>query len=90
MSGAEKQEWIKKSRMKFLLRLMLKVAAWFVGLSLFLVLLFKWIPVPVTNLMLIRTVQQITSGQKIILKPFLVPKKKIFPPNQLSSVCHRK
>jgi monofunctional biosynthetic peptidoglycan transglycosylase len=82
-----KLEWIRKNGTGFLLRLMLKITIWFVGLSLFFVLLFKWVPVPVTPLMLIRSVQQISSGQKVILKHDWVPMRKISPHLQLAAVC---
>jgi hypothetical protein len=39
------------------------------------------------RLMLIRTVQQITAGQKVILKHDWVPMKKISPHMQLAAVC---
>lgn len=78
---------IKRNWLRFLSRLILKISLWFVGLSLFLVLIFKWVPVPVTHLMLIRSVQQITSGQKVILKHDWVSMKKISPHMQLAAVC---
>lgn len=87
MSSADKLEWIKKNGLRFLKRLILKIAVWFVGISLFSVIVFKWVPVPVTPLILIRTVQQITSGQKVILKHDWVPMKKISPHMQLAAVC---
>lgn len=80
-------EWIKTKGLRHFLRLLLKIFAWFVGLSLLLVIAFKWIPVPVTPLMLIRTTQQLTSGQKMILKHDWVPLKKISPHIQLAAVC---
>ena len=46
-------------------RFLLKTAAWFIGLTVLLVLFFKWFPVPVTPLMVIRTVQQATRGKEI-------------------------
>jgi monofunctional glycosyltransferase len=87
MSNTEKLEWIKKNGLKYFLRLILKISVWFMGLSLFFVILFKWVPVPVTPLMLIRTTQQITAGQKVILKHDWVPMKKISPHLQLAAVC---
>lgn len=87
MSYLVKMEWIKKNGLKFLLRLILKISVWFVGLSLFSVVLFKWVPVPVTPLMLIRNVQQITSGQKLKLKHDWVSMKNISPHLQLAAVC---
>ena len=87
MGNTEKLEWLKKNGLKYVLRLFLKIATWFIGLSLFFVVFFKWVPVPVTPLMLIRTAQQITSGQKVILKHDWVPMKKISPHMQLAAVC---
>jgi monofunctional biosynthetic peptidoglycan transglycosylase len=87
MNDIEKLKGTKKSWLKFVLRLFLKISVWFVGLSLFLVLLFKWVPVPVTHLMLIRSAQQLTSGKKIILKHDWVSRKNISPYMQLAAVC---
>jgi len=87
MSNTEKLEWLKENGFKYILRLILKITIWFVGLSLFFVALYKWVPVPVTPLMLIRTVQQITSAQKVIFKHDWVPMKKISPHLQLAAVC---
>jgi monofunctional glycosyltransferase len=82
-----KLEWIKKNGFKFILRLSLKIITWFVVLSLVSVVVFKWVPVPVTPLMLIRSIQQITSGQKVILKHDWVSMNKISPHMQLAAVC---
>lgn len=87
MSDIEKLKGAKRSWLKFVLRLLLKISIWFVGLSLFLVLLFKWVPVPVTHLMLIRSAQQLTSGKKIVLKHDWVSMKNISPHMQLAAVC---
>jgi len=87
MNDIEKLKGTKRSWLKFVLRLFLKISVWFVGLSLFLVLLFKWVPVPVTHLMLIRSAQQLTSGKKIILKHDWVSMKNISPHMQLAAVC---
>ncbi len=87
MSDFDSSKGIKRNWLKFLLRLILKITVWFVGLSLFLVIIFKWVPVPVTNLMLIRSVQQITDGKKIVLKHDWVSMKNISPHMQLAAVC---
>jgi monofunctional glycosyltransferase len=87
MSNIVKLEWIKKNGLKYFLRLIFKISTWFVGLSLFLVVLFKWVPVPVTNLMLIRSAQQLTNGKKIVLKHDWVSIEKITPHMQLAAVC---
>lgn len=87
MSNTEKLEWIKKNALKYLVRLIFKISIFFVCLSLFLVIILKWVPVPVTPLMLIRSAQQITSGQKVVLKHDWEPMKKISPHLQLAAVC---
>jgi monofunctional glycosyltransferase len=87
MSNTEKLERIKKNGLKYVSRLILKITIWFVGLSLFFVVLFKWVPVPGTPLMLMRTAQQFTSGKKVTLKHDWVPMKKISPHMQLAAVC---
>lgn len=73
--------------MQLLLRFLLKSAMWFVGVSLFSVIVFKWMPIPVTPLMLIRNVQQVAKGEKLKLKHDWVSIKKISPHMQLAAVC---
>lgn len=55
-----------------LLRAIRKILRWSIGLffasSLLAVIVYKWIPVPVTPLMLIRCCQQMSKGEKIRLK----------------------
>jgi len=53
---------------KRIFRLLWKTAAWFVGLSLFFVVFFRFIPIPITPLMLIRCGEQLVSGQQLRLK----------------------
>ena len=77
-----KRKWIKK-----VFRISLKIAVWLIGLSLFFVILFKWVPVPVTPLMVIRTIQQMGSGKGITLKHHWVSRGKISPDLQLAVVC---
>jgi len=78
---------VQRSRMNRLFRIFLKIAAWFAGLSVFFVFLFKWVPVPITPLMLIRCVQQKSAGKPVILKHDWVSMKKISPHFQLAVVC---
>ncbi|HNQ38712.1 MAG TPA: monofunctional biosynthetic peptidoglycan transglycosylase [Prolixibacteraceae bacterium] len=68
-------------------RFLLKAAAWFIGLTLLFVLLFKWFPVPVTPLMVIRTVQQATAGKEIRMQHDWVGMKKISPQLQLAVIA---
>ncbi len=76
-----------KSKLKFLIRLFLKTIYWFIGLSFFFVILFKWVPVPLTPLMLIRSGQQIINGKELRLKHDWVSMKNISPHMQLAAVC---
>ena len=78
---------MKDSLGKRIFRLIWKTAAWFVGLSLFFVLLFRFVPVPVTPLMLIRCGEQLFSGKEIRLKHDWVPIDKISKNLPLAVVC---
>lgn len=58
----------KKSSPSFMNRLrniVLKLILWFVGLSLFFVVFFKFVPVPFTPLMLIRAIENKTAGKPV-------------------------
>jgi len=74
-------------RVKLILRLIKKLVFWFVGLSFAVVIVFKWVPVPFTPLMLIRNIEQATKGEKLKLKHNWVSIKKISPHMQLAAVC---
>lgn len=64
-----------------------KVALWFVAMSVVSVILFRWIPVPVTPLMLIRCAEQKADGQKMKLDKDWEPLRDISPDLQLAVVC---
>ena len=51
-----------------IIKLITKLILYFVGLSLALVLLFKFIPVPFTPLMFIRTIEQLSADEKVVWK----------------------
>jgi monofunctional biosynthetic peptidoglycan transglycosylase len=53
---------------KKVFRFLWKTILWFFAISIGMVIVFKWVPVPVTPLMVIRTVQQVTSGEKVVWK----------------------
>lgn len=53
---------------KKVFRFFFKMIGWFFAISIGLVIVFKWVPVPVTPLMVIRTVQQVTNGNKVVWK----------------------
>ena len=68
-------------------RLLFKLAIWFTCLSFLTVIVLRWVPIPVTPLMLIRNVQQMANGEKMILKHDWVSIDKISPHMQLAAVC---
>jgi len=45
-----------------------KIFLWFIGLSIFSVVLFRFVPIPITPLMLIRCAEQLGNGKDIKLK----------------------
>jgi len=62
---------------KKILRFIWKAMLWFFGVSLFLVVLFKFVPVPFTPLMAIRCVEQKADGKPVILSHDWVPLEEI-------------
>jgi monofunctional biosynthetic peptidoglycan transglycosylase len=64
---------------KKILRFIWKAMLWFFGISLFLVVLFKFVPVPFTPLMVIRSIEQKTDGKPMILSHDWVPLEEISP-----------
>lgn len=60
---------------------------WFFPLSIISVAIFRFLPVPVTPLMLIRCVEQKFNGQELKLKKDWVALEEISPRLQLAVVC---
>ncbi|WP_426095183.1 monofunctional biosynthetic peptidoglycan transglycosylase [Flavobacterium sp. DSR2-3-3] len=59
---------IKKEPTSFmskLTRFLLKIVLWFVGISLFFVVFFKFVPVPFTPLMVIRGIENKVAGKEV-------------------------
>lgn len=54
--------------LKKIFRVLLKTALWFIAISIISVILFRFIPIPVTPLMLIRCVEQKSDGKEMKLK----------------------
>ncbi len=54
--------------MKKILKFIGKLILYFFGISIGLVILFKFVPVPFTPLMFIRTIEQIASNDKVVWK----------------------
>lgn len=72
---------------KKIVRFIWKTAAGFVGLSLFLVVFFRFVPVPLTPLMLIRCGEQLFSGKELRLKHDWVSIDEISKNLPLAVVC---
>ncbi len=76
-----------KEFLKKLWRFTWKAAMWFFIISIASVILFRWVPIPVTPLMLIRCVEQKIDGKDMKLKKDWEPLEKISPNLQLAVVC---
>lgn len=76
-----------KEFLKKLWRFTWKAAIWFFIISIVSVILFRWIPIPVTPLMLIRCVEQKMDGKEMKLNKDWVSIEKISPSLQLAVVC---
>ena len=76
-----------KDLFKKLWRILWKTILWFFIISISSVILFRWIPVPVTPLMLIRCAEQKMDGKDLKLKKKWKPLKEISPNLQLAVVC---
>ncbi|MCW5908487.1 MAG: monofunctional biosynthetic peptidoglycan transglycosylase [Chitinophagales bacterium] len=71
---------------KKLLRFLFKVILWFFGLSVFSVIVFRFVPVPVTILMLQRCIEQKADSKPLTLKKDWVSLDKISNKLQLAVV----
>lgn len=68
-------------------RYCLKFALWFAIISVASVVLFRWVPIPLTPLMLIRCVEQKMDGKSMTLKHDWESLETISPKLQLAVVC---
>lgn len=59
----------------------------FFVLSIVSVIVFRWVPVPITPLMIIRDVQQLGKDKGVVMKHDWVPLEEISPKLQLAVVC---
>src|ERR1051325_3779101 len=80
-----------KDRLKIILRkawrICWKTAMWFFIVSIASVVLFRWVPVPVTPLMLWRCIEQKWNGKPMKLHKDWVPLSEISNTLQLAVVC---
>lgn len=70
-----------------ILRILLRIVIIFLILSVGFTLLYKWVPVPLTPLMIIRCVEQKADGKEMTLKHKWIGLDKISPKLQLAVVC---
>ena len=63
--------------LKKITRILFKILIWFVGISLFLVVVFKFVPVPFTPLMVARAVENKLAGKEMYCNHDWVPIEKI-------------
>lgn len=76
-----------KNFLKKLPRILLKILLWFLGLSIVSVIIFRFVPIPVTPLMLIRCGEQLANGKSMKLKKDWVSFDEISNNLQLAVVC---
>lgn len=77
---------MKKTALKIWVFIWKTVVVFFI-LSIVSVIAFRWIPVPITPLMLIRATEQIGKDKGIVMKHDWVPLEDISPKLQLAVVC---
>lgn len=68
-------------------KFIVKILLWLVIFSIVLVVLFRWVPVPITPLMLIRNVEQYQNNKPLVLKHDWVSIDKISKNLQLAVIC---
>lgn len=78
---------MKSGLAKKIFRFFWKAALWFLGLSLFSVVLFRFVPVPITPLMVIRSIEQVFGEDELRLKHDWVSIDKISKHLPLAVVC---
>lgn len=73
--------------MRKLLRLILRLFLWFFILSILVVVIYKWIPVQITPLMVIRSIEQKQDNTNIVWKHHWVALDDISENLQLAVIC---
>ena len=76
-----------KEFLKKIWRFTWKATLWFLIISITSVIIFRWVPIPFTPLMLIRCVEQKMDGKEMKLKKKWVPVEDISNNLQLAVVC---
>lgn len=68
-------------------RIVWRICLAFLVISVISVIVFRWVPVPVTPLMIIRNVEQLGDGKGVVMEHDWVPLEEISPKLQLAVVC---
>ena len=68
-------------------KFLLKISLWFIAISITLVVLFRWIPIYITPLMVKRCIEQKMDGKEMKLNKTWKPLEEISPSLQLAVVC---
>jgi monofunctional biosynthetic peptidoglycan transglycosylase len=68
-------------------RIIWKICLAFFIVSIISVVIFRWVPVPITPLMIIRNIEQMGDGKGVVMKHDWVSLEEISPKLQLAVVC---
>lgn len=68
-------------------RIVWRICLAFIVISVISVVIFRWVPVPITPLMIIRNVEQMGDGKGVVMEHDWVALKEISPKLQLAVVC---
>ncbi|TXB64002.1 monofunctional biosynthetic peptidoglycan transglycosylase [Vicingus serpentipes] len=68
-------------------KFLLKISLWFIAISITLVILFRWVPIYFTPLMVKRCIEQKADGKEMKLEKTWKPLTEISPSLQLAVVC---
>lgn len=70
-----------------IIRILLRIVIFFLVVTVGFVFMFRWVPVPLTPLMVIRCLEQRSENREMVLKHDWVELDKISPRLQLAVVC---
>lgn len=70
---------MRSEMFKRIFRIGLKIGLWFVGITVLSVVIFSFIPIPFTPLMIIRCIEQKSAGKEMKLSKDWTPLEKISP-----------
>lgn len=70
-----------------ILKVLWRICLAFFLVSIISVVIFRWVPVPITPLMIIRNIEQMGDGKGVMMEHDWVPLEEISPKLQLAVVC---